>query len=80
VALAVFGSGQAPNPDWMPAQLARLNEAAAPHAACELPVIASLRLLVAAAAEQDKRAKLSDEAWRQLLQNDVSPPAKAAAH
>ena len=70
LALRVLESGQAPN------QFARLSAAATAHAACELPEIAPLKLLVAAAAEQNKRAKLSAAGWQQLLQNDVAAPAR----
>jgi hypothetical protein len=78
-ALQTLASGKAPAPAWLPAQFARLDQAAKPHAACELPVIASLKLLVAAAAGQDQRAALTDEAWKQLLKDASSPPAKPAA-
>jgi hexosaminidase len=77
--LQVLASGKAPAPGWLPVQLTRLAETAQPHAAVELPVIASLKLLVAAAAEQGKHASLSDEAWRQLLKTAIAPPPKPAA-
>jgi hexosaminidase len=78
-ALQVLASGKAPAPGWLPVQLTRLAEMAQPHAAVELPVIASFKLLVAAAAEQGKHASLSDEAWRQLLKTAIAPPPKPAA-
>ena len=78
-AARVLASGQAPAPGWLPVQLSKLEQAAQPHAAAELPIIAPLQLLVAAAAEQGRRAELSDEAWRQLLRTTVAPPAGAVA-
>ncbi len=72
-ALSVLLSRQAPVAGWLQTQLSRLDEAAKPHAAAELPVIAPLRLLAAAAAEQDKRRTLSPDAWKQHLL-DLAPP------
>ncbi len=73
-----LASGGAPAPDWLSAQFRRLDQAAQAHAAVELPVIGAVKLLVAAAAKQDQHAKLSAEAWRQLLRNVVSPPVTPA--
>jgi hexosaminidase len=42
--------------------------------AVEFPIIPSLKLLVAAAAEQDKRNTLPPEAWRQYLRTIALPP------
>lgn len=75
-AAQAWGAGQAPAVGWLSTQLARLEPAARPQAACELPVIASLKLLAAAAAEQGQRAALSDEAWRRHLQALITPPAQ----
>ena len=58
-ALQAIASGQVPPAEWLPAQLAKLDQAAIPHAAAELPIIKPLKLLAAAAAGQDKRATLS---------------------
>jgi hypothetical protein len=38
------------------------------------PIVPSLKLLVAAAAEQDKRNTLPPEAWRQYLRTIALPP------
>ena len=72
-------AGHAPAAGWLQAQLTKLDQAAQPHAACELPVIAVVKLLVAAAAEQDQHAKLSAEAWKQHLLSIVNPPSKVTA-
>ena len=66
--------GHAPAPGWRQAQLARLDAVAAAHAATELPVIAPLRLLVVAAAEQERRGTLNDAAWRQRLRELAASP------
>jgi len=73
-ALQVLASGRAPAPGWLPAELARLDQAAVPHAAVEFPVVAPLRLLVAAASLTDQRGKFSAEAWRAALQRIAFPP------
>ncbi len=78
-AVAVFTSGDAPVPGWLQIQLATLNRAAQPHAAVELPIIHSLKLLAAAAAEQSHRAKLSDADWRAHLEAVIAPPEPAKA-
>ena len=75
-AVRVLDAGKPPVADWLPAQLAKLDEAARPHAACELPIIVPLKLLVAAAALQQKHPELSDEAWGQLLKDTIAAPAK----
>ncbi|MFN2532518.1 MAG: beta-N-acetylhexosaminidase [Pyrinomonadaceae bacterium] len=50
-ALSYLSLGQPPPPSWRNAQLAKLDEAAKPHAAVEFVVIESVRKLVSAAAE-----------------------------
>jgi hypothetical protein len=75
-ALAVILSGHAPAAGWLNAQAARLDAIAQPHAATELPVIIPLKLLVTVAAEQDKRAKLTPEAWKQHLLDLMFPATK----
>ncbi len=55
---------------------AALDRAAQPDAsATELPILAPLRVLVAAAASQGERAGLSDEAWRARVNARAFPPA-----
>ncbi len=78
-ALHMLASGTTPAADWLPAQFTKLDQAAQAHAAVELPVVAALKLLVAAAAGQDQRAKFSDEEWSQFLKKIVSPPVNPAA-
>jgi len=78
-ALQVLASGHVPVAEWMPAQFARLERAGEARAAVELPVIAALKLLVAAAAEQDQRTQLSGEAWKQHLLVLVIPPVAKSA-
>jgi hexosaminidase len=64
-AVQLLATGQTPATGWLQARLATLDQAAQPHAAAELPVIAPLRLLVVAAAGQDLRKTLSADVWRQ---------------
>jgi hexosaminidase len=52
-AAKLIANGQTPAAAWLPEQLKKLEQAAQPHAAVELPLIKPLRLLVAAAAGQD---------------------------
>ena len=75
-ALQILVSRRAPARDWMPAQFAKLDRAAQSHAAVELPLIPALKLLVAAAAEQDRRATLAVGDWRRHLQMLVTQPAQ----
>ncbi len=77
-ALRMLASGTTPAADWLPAQFAILDRTAQAHAAVELPVVAALKLLVAAAASQNQRASLSDDEWNQLLKKIVSPSVKPA--
>jgi len=77
-AIGVIRSQQVPSADWMKSQLAILDQAAAAHAAVELTFIPSAKLLVAAAAEQGKRASLSPAAWRNHLEALVAPPPAPA--
>jgi hexosaminidase len=58
---------------WAKPRFDALTLAAKPGAACELPMIPSLRLLVAAAGEQAKRAALSNDAWKQDVQATAFP-------
>ncbi|MDQ2855842.1 MAG: family 20 glycosylhydrolase [Acidobacteriota bacterium] len=51
-AMAYLSTGDVATPEWRDAQLAKLDEAAKPKAALELVVVASVRKLVVAAAEQ----------------------------
>jgi len=75
-ATQLLASGRTPDAGWLAAQLARLDQAAQARAAVELPVIAPLRLLVAAAAAQSERKTLSADAWRQHLLELAKVPAK----
>ncbi|SDR81202.1 family 20 glycosylhydrolase [Opitutus sp. GAS368] len=73
-AVQLLVAGQAPAAGWLQARLAELDLAAQPHAAAELSVMAPLRLLVVAAAEQDQRKTLGADAWRRHVQ-DMARPA-----
>jgi hypothetical protein len=67
-AMQALLSGHAPDDGWVIQCRAQLHRATEPGpAAIEFPVVPSLELLVAAAAEQDKRSSLAPEAWRQHL-------------
>ena len=76
-AVRALEAGRAPAAGWRQAQFAKLDQAAQPHDAAELPVIGSIKMLVAAATEQEQRGKLSVEAWQQHLLSIVIPPAKS---
>ena len=80
-AAQAFEAGHAPASGWLQDKFVQLEQAAQPHAAVELPVIAALKLLVAAASLQDERSKLSAAEWKQQLLSVVTPPVKpATAH
>ena len=55
------------------ASIARLDRAAKPQAAVELPIIAPLKLLTAATRESGQRGTLSAEAWRERLHTLAFP-------
>ena len=60
--------------------LEALDRAAEPNgSATELPVLAPIRLLVAASARQGARAALADEAWRGLVVSTAFPKSPAGA-
>jgi hexosaminidase len=74
-AVQALMSGQAPDNNWVRQCSDRLYRASEPGpAAVEFPIVPSLKLLVAAAAEQDKRIALAPEAWRQYLRSIAFPP------
>ena len=61
--------------------LSRLDTAAQPDlSATILPILAPVRLLVAAAVNQEKRAGASDDQWRALVASTAAPAAPAPAH
>jgi len=79
-ALRALASGTPLGADRLPAALAALVQAAQSDAsATELPVIAPIRLLVAAAARQQERGGLSDEAWRARVVSAAFPQVSAGA-
>jgi len=73
-AVQLLATGQSPAAGWRQARLAQLDLAHQPHAAVELAPIASLRLLVVAAAEQNQRKSLAADEWRRHLE-DLAKPA-----
>ncbi len=74
-ALQVLLLSQAPDNNWVRQCNDRLRCAREPGpAAVEFPIVPSLRLLVAAAAEQGKRSTLAPEDWRQYLHAVAFPP------
>jgi hexosaminidase len=77
--LQLLEAGRVPADGWLTEKLTRLTACAEPHAAAELPMVPTLRLLAAAASEQGKRGRLSAEEWRQHLDSILTPPAKSAA-
>lgn len=68
-AIAALRARRAPDAAWRTAAVAALDRAAQPQpTATELMVVKPLRLLVVAAADQDRRSALSADAWRQHVQ------------
>jgi len=68
-------SGHAPDDGWVRTCSCKLHGANnLGSVAVEFPIVPSLRLLVAAAAEQDKRNTLPPEAWQQYLRAIALPP------
>jgi hypothetical protein len=68
--------------DKLAASLAALDRDAAPNeSATELPVLKPIRMLVAAAAKQADRPKMSDEQWHMLVVSSAFPaPGADPAH
>ncbi len=77
-ALRALESGRAPTPDRTLAEFAVLDAAAAHNgAAVEIPALPAIRLLVAAAGEQNRRTSLGQDAWRRLVEERAAPPRPA---
>ena len=75
-AIAALRTETIPQANWTAQQLAVLDRAAEPGpSAVELPMLPSIRLLVWAATEQEKRAALTGEAWSHLLQERATNKA-----
>ncbi|HWA87129.1 MAG TPA: family 20 glycosylhydrolase [Opitutus sp.] len=72
-----FAAPLADDSAWAKAVLARIEQDAQPHAAVELPVAGSLRLLVVAIAERDQRAALPPAAWRKHVEELAFPHGSA---
>jgi len=64
--------------EWRKAKLAALAESGAPRFAVEIPAVASLRLLICAAAVADKRATMTPAAWREAVEKAAAPPEGTA--
>jgi hypothetical protein len=80
-AVHALGQGVPTDPATLQADLARLGHACLPNgSATLLPIVAPVRLLVAAAARQGERAALSDEQWRTLVLSTASPAPADGAH
>jgi len=78
-ALQAIASGTPLAADRLAAALAALDRSAESNgSATELPLLAPIRRLVAAAAEQGDRARLSDEQWRTKVESIAFPPSQAA--
>ena len=60
--------------DWRKAKLAALAQSGTPRYAVEIPAVASLRLLICAAASESERSKLSPQAWREAVEKAAAPP------
>ena len=73
-ALTAWSDAHALTPEWRAEKFVALDRAAQPNpAAIELPALPALRLLVAAASAQEKRATLSGDEWSKLLRELVAP-------
>jgi hexosaminidase len=78
-ALRSLAAGRALPPDARARALASLARASLPNpSATELPVIDPVRLLVAAAAEQGRRAALGEAEWRKLVEDAAYPQGRPA--
>ena len=67
-------------PDALSAEMAALETAtAADYSALEVPIVGAVKLLVAASALQDERAKLSDADWRAKVTSVAFPPTPPKA-
>jgi hexosaminidase len=79
-ALASLASGNPLDARRLEAEQVALDQAARPDgSATELPILAPIRRLAAAAALQGDRVGLADEAWRARVSALASPPPPAAA-
>jgi len=74
-ALAALAEGRRMSPEWRAERLAALNQSAKLPVAVRLPMLPAVRLLVAAASEQEHRAAMTPEAWRRHVQNLANAPA-----
>ena len=78
-AVQVLLEGSTPDEAWVKVCSAILLRADHPGpAAVELPILAPLKLLVAAAAEQHRRRAYSPEAWEQYVRAIALPPQSSA--
>jgi hexosaminidase len=82
-ALAHLRESEQPAEAWCAARLEALAQAAEPHDACRLPIVSSLRLLVAAAALMAGRATMPAAEWRRQVEDlaaeDRGRPAATTA-
>jgi hexosaminidase len=80
-AVRALASGRPIAGDALAGSLAALDRAAEPNlSATEVPILAPIRLLAAAAARQDERARLSDAEWRARVVSAAMSARAAEAH
>lgn len=75
-AISYLKLGSPPTNEWRETSLARLEEAAKPHAALEFAMIPSLRKLVFAAAELPRLRSMSVQDWNKQVTTLATPPKK----
>ncbi|HLA12693.1 MAG TPA: family 20 glycosylhydrolase [Pyrinomonadaceae bacterium] len=72
-ALAFLKRGGTPRTEWRETSLAKLDEAAKPHAALEFVVISSIKQLVTAATELPQLGKMTPAEWREHVKKTATP-------
>jgi len=73
-ALSYLSTGTLPPADWRDAAIAKIDQAARPHAAVEIAIVPSMRKLVIAAAEVPQLAQLGPKAWVAKIEALAAPP------
>ncbi|MBS1786714.1 MAG: family 20 glycosylhydrolase [Acidobacteria bacterium] len=74
--LQFLTKGETPPESWRMAKLKQLDEAVMPRAAVEFAILPTIKELVIAAAEQEKRKTMSSEDWKKMVKDLVAPKRK----
>jgi hexosaminidase len=78
-ALSYLSRGVAPPAEWRDARLASVEQAAKPKAALELVIVAGVRQLVVAAAEQPRLTETTASEWKTHVKALAAPPSNQPA-